>query len=138
MADSPRPRGGPSAVKSSKPPETKEHLWSLFKLTGGPSAPQGRTVRHSNATARNTFNVCQRRPFEPWRTVRAPGADHPQLKVSHHQRQTTSPVQNSQRPADRPRPRGGPSTVEHSFPPETIQISGTLLISVVDRPLTWV
>ena len=60
------------------------------------------TVRHSNATARNTFNVCQRRPFEPWRTVRAPGVDRPQLKDPHKQRQTTSLEQNSQRPADRP------------------------------------
>ena len=98
---------------------------------------KNRTVRHSNATARNAFNVCQRRPVDPWRTVRAPGADRLQLKVPHHQRQTTSLVQNSQRPADRPCPRGGPSTVELSFPPETTQFSGTLLISVADRPPTW-
>ena len=94
------------------------------------------TVRHSNATARNTFNVCQRRPFEPWRTVRAPGVDRPQLKDPHNQRQTTSLEQNSQRPADRLRPRGEPSAVELSFPPEMTKISGTLLISVTDHPPT--
>ena len=77
---------------------------------------KNRTVRHSKATARNAFNVCQRRPFEPWRTVRATGADHPQLKVPYHQRQTKSLVQNSQRPADRPRPRGGPSAVQPLSP----------------------
>ena len=76
---------------------------------------KNRTVRHSNATARNAFNVCQRRLVDPWWTVRAAGADHLQLKVPHHQRQTTSLVQNSQRPADRPRPRGGLSAVELFF-----------------------
>ena len=95
---------------------------------------KNRIVRYSNATARNAFNVCQRRPFEPWRTVRAPGADRPQLKVSHHQRQTTSLVQNSQRPADRPRARGGPSAVELSFPPETTHVSGTIWVRGADRP----
>ena len=46
---------------------------------------------------------------KPWRTVRAPMADRPQLRVPHHQRLTSSLEQLCDFPADRPRLSSGPS-----------------------------
>ena len=45
LADRPRPRGGPSAVKSSNPPEINIVSGTILRLACGPSAPQERTVR---------------------------------------------------------------------------------------------
>ena len=43
--DRPLPRGGPSVLHFSAPPEAKKPLWYIFELYGGPFAPQGWTVR---------------------------------------------------------------------------------------------
>src|SRR6185503_2854724 len=47
LADRLRPRGGPSAVKSSTPPETNIVSGTTLRLACGPSAPQERTVLSS-------------------------------------------------------------------------------------------
>ena len=57
LADRPRPRGGPSAVKCSTPPETNIVSGTTLKLAGGPSAPQERTVRRSSLKSTRDNNV---------------------------------------------------------------------------------
>ena len=61
------------------------------------------TVRPSKATARNAFNACQKRPFEPWRTVRPHGADRSPFIVSNHTEQSQGlSIQNVSRRTVRP------------------------------------
>jgi hypothetical protein len=60
----------------SKPVKT-EFSWTV-RLT-----KTGRTVRHLNPTARSAINVCQRRPLEPWRTVRTTLADRPPFNLKN-------------------------------------------------------
>ena len=116
LANRPRPRGGPSAVMSSTPPETNI-VWYNFEIScrtvhrsslkttrdnnvsgtnsqiaGGPSSPQGRTVRRTDhrLNQRNTPSLVQ---FElERRTVRPPGPDCPPVTSSFHQTQTCSLV----------------------------------------------
>ena len=54
---------------------------------------KNRTVCRYKPVSQSAIIVCQKQPLEPWRTIRAPGADHPRLKDLTHQRQTLSLVQ---------------------------------------------
>src|SRR6185312_6143315 len=54
---------------------------------------KNRIIRRYKPVSQSAFNACQNYPLQPWWTVRAPGADRPQLCVPHHQRRTSSLVQ---------------------------------------------
>ena len=41
-------------------------------------------IRRYKPVSQSAFNACQNYPLQPWRTVRAPGTDRPQLCVPHH------------------------------------------------------
>ena len=100
MADRPRPRGGPSAVRSSTPPETNIVSGTTLRLACGPFVPQERTVRASGADRPQlTFQPKpEKQPL--WykteisrRTVRAPWPDCPPFNFEAHTRETHFLVQ---------------------------------------------
>ena len=92
--------GGPSAVMCSTPPETNILSGTTLKLAGGPSAPQGRTVRSPGADRPPFILENHQRQQCVWykfsnsrRTVRTPGADRPPHRSSPQPEKTPSLVQ---------------------------------------------
>ena len=103
LADRPRPRGGPSAVKCSKPPETKSSLVIFSKRPVDRPHPKGEpfAVQPSNPTREATsVDKFHQRP-----------ADRPPFNSLFYQRQNLSLDDFGNIPADRPYPRGGPSAI---------------------------
>ena len=92
LADRPCPRGEPSAVMCSTPPETNIVFGTTLKLAGRPSAPQGRTVRsYVFHTTRDEHRLWYN--FEiSRRTVRTLGADRPPYRSSPQPEKTPSLV----------------------------------------------
>ena len=76
-ADRPRPRSGPSAVKSSTPPETNIVSGTTLRLACGPSAPQERTVRSLTFQPKPEKQPLWYKFEIQWRTVRPLGPDCP-------------------------------------------------------------
>src|SRR6185503_21070666 len=94
LADRPRPRGGPSAVKSSNPPETNIVSGTILRLACGPSAPHERTVRSLTFQPKPEKQHLWYKFEISRRTVRAPWPDCPPFNFEAQTRETTSLVQN--------------------------------------------
>ena len=76
--------GGPSAVKSSTPPETNIVSGTTLRLACGPSAPQQRTVRSLTFEPKPEKHPLWYKPEISRRTVRAPWADCPPFNFEAH------------------------------------------------------
>ena len=93
LADRPRPRGGPSAVMCSTPPETNIVSGTTLKLACGPSVPQERTVRSSSLKNHQRQQCLWYKLSNSRRTILTPGADRPPHRSSPQPEKTPSLIQ---------------------------------------------
>ena len=61
---------------------SKTSRYTLFCEIADRPRFKNRTVLHYKLVSQSAMIVCQNLPLQPWRTVRALGADRPQFKVS--------------------------------------------------------
>ena len=90
LADRPRPRGGPSAVKCSTPPETNNVSGTTLRLVCGLSGPQERTVRSSLCSPNQRNNLSGTKLRLAGGPSAPPWADCLPFNFEAHQRDTLS------------------------------------------------